>query len=651
MRGKVSKWVLRPGITTIAAAVALALVAVVWASVNVPGPTAFLELDNIVGVGANIGFDGLAGSSFDWADAGAAANPRSCTETAVTGGIKIECSGAGGIFDGGVFHNATTPPTEPAITAAAAANNKIVTAVFKVDPLSVDVTSCGTGDPTVFTSVGGEVNGDLLNSETFSTGSVPNKDEISNVYAISHQDPPNPATPTNDDVNEIYAGFERVVNNGDSHVDLEFLQESVNLVAGSKPADFPCAGKFSGHRSQGDLLLSVDFTQGGSVGSPILHKWVCGDFPPAAGSKVCDPVKNPGKKIAPHYDTVTDAVTTAAVRQRFNGSAPVGCGGWGCRNADGTQTNTVNTVEFYEVGIDLAAIGFQGCISTFLPHTRSSQSFTATLKDFEIIPFNTCRPSTKLSKTPSATEIVSGDSVTYTYVEENDGNVSLNDPSVTDDKCSPVTYSSGDGNNNGDLDPGEKWTFTCTKTNITAGVTNTAIGHGTFTVAGVTKDVTWCSDPQNPPPATTCDQDERAQATVTVKTPSTTLTKAASPTVVTTVVYTYSETNDGQVPLNSPFIEDKQCTDHGGTITYFSGDDGDGVLEPSETWVFKCTATFNGPGTFTNTAIGHGTFTVNGVTKDVTTCPNGADATKFCDADETDTKTVTVCTPTVTGGK
>jgi hypothetical protein len=43
-----------------------------------------------------------------------------------------------------------------------------------------------------------------------------------------------------------------------------------------------------------------------------------------------------------------------------------------------------------EGGIDLAQLGFTGCISTFLPHTRSSQSFTAVLKDFEIIPFNTC---------------------------------------------------------------------------------------------------------------------------------------------------------------------------------------------------------------------------------------------------------------------
>ena len=32
-----------------------------------------------------------------------------------------------------------------------------------------------------------------------------------------------------------------------------------------------------------------------------------------------------------------------------------------CRNADGTQTDTINTVELYEVGIDLAAIGRASC--------------------------------------------------------------------------------------------------------------------------------------------------------------------------------------------------------------------------------------------------------------------------------------------------
>ncbi|PYT13800.1 MAG: hypothetical protein DMF51_09855, partial [Acidobacteria bacterium] len=481
----------------------LALVAVGKASVNTPGVTAFLELDNP----ANIGFDGLLGASFDWANGGA--NSGGCTST----GGTMNCSGIGGVFDGGKFNGPTTPPTPPTITAAAKASKNIVAANFGVDPLSVDVTACGAGDPTVYTSTGGETNGDDLNTETFATGSVPNKDDISNVYAIAHQDPPNPAFPSANDTNEIYAAFERVVNNGDTHVDLEFLQASVKLVPGSKPAAFPCSGKFQGDRTQGDLLLSVDFTIGGSIGTPVLHKWVCGNVTPSA-SGICNPTKSKG---GPHYDQVSDLVTLAAVTRRVNATGPVGCGGWGYRNADGTQTTSVNTNEFYEAGIDLAAVGFNGCINTFLPHTRSSQSFTATLKDFELIQFNTCVPSTKLSKTVDKTDITVGDSVTYTYTEENDGQVALTNPFVTDDKCSPVKYASGDTNNNGVLDQAEKWTFTCTLSNVTQDTTNIATGHGTFTIGGVSKDVTFC-DPGVPPnPDTTiCDDDEKATASVKV---------------------------------------------------------------------------------------------------------------------------------------
>jgi hypothetical protein len=619
--------------------VALALVAVGSASVNTPGPTAFLELD----LPANLGFDGLPGSSFDWANGGA----NTIGGCISTGGI-VNCSGTGGIFDGGTFNGATTPPTAPQITAAASANKNILAADFGVDPLSVDVTACGTGDPTVYTSVGSEVNGDDLNTETYTTGSVPNKDEISNVYAISHQDPPNPVVPSPSDTNEIFAGFERVVNNGDSHVDLEFLQQSVTLVPGSKPATFPCNGKFQGDRTQGDLLLSVDFTTGGTVGTQILHKWVCGNVtPPASG--ICNPTKAKG---GPHYEQVSDLVTLAAVKQRINDGGPVGCGGWGCRNSDGTQTSTINTNQLYEVGIDLAAVGFTGCINTFLPHTRSSQSFTATLKDFELVQFNTCRPSTILTKTVDKADVTVGDTVTYTYVEENDGQVSLTNPFVTDDKCSPVTYASGDTNNNGVLDVGEKWTFTCTLHNVTANTTNTAIGHGTFTVGGISKDVTFC-DPNVPPPDNTvCDPEERAQAHVTVHTPGTILTKVAVPTVKTTVSYAYMEANAGDVSLSPPvpgnlssFVTDAQC----GAVVYVSGDvNNNGKLDPQEAFMFTCTKVFDGPGSFTNIAIGHG---IDNLSRDVTFCAPGEPTTgKFCDPREIDTKTVNV-TVTVSGGK
>src|SRR5438093_132056 len=105
---------------------------------------------------------------------------------------------------------------------------------------------------------------------------------------------------------------------------------------------------------------------------------------------------------------------------------------------------------------------------------------------------------------------------------------------------------------------GEAWTYTCTLHGATKSTTKTARGDGRFTFAGVAYDVTWCTAPSAPPQGVFCDQAERGQATVTVKTWSARRSKAAVPTVVTTVVYTYSETNDGNVPLSSPSVDDTE---------------------------------------------------------------------------------------------
>src|SRR4029077_3801662 len=47
--------------------------------------------------------------------------------------------------------------------------------------------------------------------------------------------------------------------------------------------------------------------------------------------------------------------------------------------------------EFLEEGVNLTALGLGGCFSNFMAETRSSQSPTATLSDFVIGNFNTCR--------------------------------------------------------------------------------------------------------------------------------------------------------------------------------------------------------------------------------------------------------------------
>ncbi len=94
-------------------------------------------------------------------------------------------------------------------------------------------------------------------------------------------------------------------------------------------------------------------------------------------------------------------------------------------------------------------------------------------------PTPTPTPGIHLAKAASTNTLPAGGGpVTYTYTVTNTGNVLLTGITVADDVCSPVTYQSGDANNDGKLDIAETWTYTCTQT-LTASTTNTgtATGH------------------------------------------------------------------------------------------------------------------------------------------------------------------------------
>jgi fimbrial isopeptide formation D2 family protein/uncharacterized repeat protein (TIGR01451 family) len=94
-------------------------------------------------------------------------------------------------------------------------------------------------------------------------------------------------------------------------------------------------------------------------------------------------------------------------------------------------------------------------------------------------PKETHDPAIHIVKTPSVTDLPdTGGPVTYTYVVTNTGDVELSNVSVSDDKCSPVDYVSGDTNDDELLDLSETWTFSCTTT-LTETTTNvaTATGH------------------------------------------------------------------------------------------------------------------------------------------------------------------------------
>src|SRR5262245_21570732 len=81
MRRTIRKWFHGRWILAPLAILTATVLVVTWASVNNPGPTQFVELDQP----ANVGFDADPNAIHDWADAGANATPRDCTATPVSG--------------------------------------------------------------------------------------------------------------------------------------------------------------------------------------------------------------------------------------------------------------------------------------------------------------------------------------------------------------------------------------------------------------------------------------------------------------------------------------------------------------------------------------------------------------------------------------
>ena len=89
-----------------------------------------------------------------------------------------------------------------------------------------------------------------------------------------------------------------------------------------------------------------------------------------------------------------------------------------------------------------------------------------------------CRPGIHVEKTADPDSLpAGGGDVTYTYVVTNTGDVPLSDIDLSDDKCSPVGYVSGDENDDHKLGVKEAWTFECKQT-ITKDTENTVTATG-----------------------------------------------------------------------------------------------------------------------------------------------------------------------------
>jgi hypothetical protein len=195
--------------------------------------------------------------------------------------------------------------------------------------------------------------------------------------------------------------------------------------------------------------------------------------------------------------------------------------------------------------------------------------------------------------TPTLTDGL--DVITYQYVIDNTGNVTLSGVSLTDpgptfggnpatNTLSALTLTSGDLNNNGLLEPTETWTYTATYVLAQADVDNVA-----GVLDGVATTITAvANNPQNLPATQDAGIDLVATATIDA-TPLLTIDKTADtagPLVLGQVVnYSYLVTNTGNVtvtgvgvnetafngtgtPVPTPTTAGSTTLAPGGTVTF-----------------------------------------------------------------------------------
>ena len=214
--------------------------------------------------------------------------------------------------------------------------------------------------PTTF--IGGATKDHLpISGWQHTSGASPDKAEILNAYAAK-------AIDENDD-QILYFGMDRYAVDGSTDIGFWFFQGPVGTNAD---------GTFSGEHQEGDVLILGTFTQGGAASNIRVFRWVdsggneqehiqgpTGAFgdcvPGAAGDNGCA--------------TVNDTSIEVPWTYQFKGAAT---GGW------------VPTGGFFEGGINLTAVGLEGCFSSFLAETRSSPEITAILKDFALGAFEAC---------------------------------------------------------------------------------------------------------------------------------------------------------------------------------------------------------------------------------------------------------------------
>ena len=219
-----------------------------------------------------------------------------------------------------------------------------------------------------------------------STTSVQDKDDIENAFAAAY-------TASNGHTVGVF-GLDRYSIAGDATAGFWFFK---NAIAKTGNGSGNGTG-FTGVHAEGDILVVIDFTNGGAQGTATVYKWHNGALTLDTSGTECDGSSQSACAITNLSEVASPWPYTpkSGTANKFPADDKGGAGA------------------LYEGGIDLTALGLDtGCFSSFLAETRSSQEPSSTLSDFVMGNFSFCE-TPNLGTQVSSGSIDMGDSVTDT---------------------------------------------------------------------------------------------------------------------------------------------------------------------------------------------------------------------------------------------
>ena len=292
---------------------------------------------------------------------------------------------------------------------------------------------------------GGSKDGQPISAWKWTTGAgVQDKNDIEHAFAAAY------TVATGDKAGHqiVYFGQDRFAQAGDAFVGFWFFKSAVGEGA---------SGSFTGAHQVGDVLVQVNFTNGGAIQDFDISKWNGSGLTSVATGVEC-----------------TAALTNDDACGKVNGD---GIGEIDSPWAYTPKAGTANKIPeggFFEAGLDLTNLGLDsGCFSTFLAETRSSQSLTSTLSDYALGSFSFCVGA------DIETQVKQGGQSTGSL-----GHITIGD-SVTD----TVTITGSKGTATGTVE-----FFTCFDANSVPDCSTGGTSRGTKTLSGGTAT----SDPFTP---------------------------------------------------------------------------------------------------------------------------------------------------------